>query len=294
MAPENRVTVQKTPSLESRLLGGELRRLRESAGLTTYQVAAELECTGSKVSRIENGWVGVRPGEMRTLLGIYQVEDEAKREQLLAFARESQRRRTHWWQSYTNVLTDTFRDYLKVEATAETIRNYELLYVPGLLQTEDYARAQVQAARRWKDQADVDQFVAARMERQRVLDREPRLSFHAVLGEGALRCMVGGVETMRGQLRHLLEAAERYSNVSLHVLPFSVGAQPGANSPFAVLTFPPPTAMDVVYLEGLASNLYIEDQGEIQRYVQAYTHLLGAASSSAETCKLIKRVLEEL
>src|SRR6266516_3289490 len=206
------------PPVRRRLLGATLRRFREAAGFTLEDAAHILECDRSKISRIETGQRGVRPKELRELLVEFGVE-ETRRDALLTVARQTHQ--AGWWQSYSHVLSDAYQDFIGLEATATAIWTYEAQLVPGLLQTEDYARAIAAASLVGESQEEREQFVQVRLTRQQVLTRDNPLQFWAILSEGALRQMVGDRDIMTGQLRHLIDIGNDQPNVNLQVLPFS-------------------------------------------------------------------------
>lgn len=288
------MTTKQVSTVRRRRLGAELRRLREAAGMTLEDAAKVLECSDSKISRIETGHIGIRTLDLRVLLARYGVEPGPRYDALLRLARES-RMRGHWLQKFNDVLTDPFRDFIRLEEDVASMRSYEIQLVPGLLQTEDYARAVIEAARvLWHSREEIDKFVALRMERQRVLTKERPLHLWAVLGEAALRCVVGGPEIMRAQLHRLLEVHHDLPHVAIQVLPFSAGPPAGIGGPFVILEFPDPVELDVLYLENLGSNLYIEDDDEIRRYQRAFDHLRSAALSPKDSASLIEKVAKEL
>jgi len=278
------------PPVRRRLLGSAIRRFREQAGYSLEDAARMLECDRSKISRIETGQRGIRPKELRELLVEYGVDDD-RREALLTIARQA--RQAGWWQSYSHVMSDAYQDFTGLEATAATIWTYEAQLVPGLLQTEAYARAIAGASLVGESQEEREQFVQVRLTRQQVLTRDNPLHFWAILSEGALRQMVGGPEVMRAQLRHLTEIGSNQPNVNLQVLPFAVGAHAATSGPFVIMKFPEAPDLGVVYLEGQTGGIYLESADEVARYTLVFEHLRASALSTAATVRLIQEVARD-
>ncbi len=278
------------PPVRRRRLGSALRRFREQAGYSLEDAARMLECDRSKISRIETGQRGIRPKELRELLVEYGVDDD-RREALLTIARQA--RQAGWWQSYSHVMSDAYQDFTGLEATAATIWTYEAQLVPGLLQTEAYARAIAGASLVGESQEEREQFVQVRLTRQQVLTRDNPLHFWAILSEGALRQMVGGPEVMRAQLRHLTEIGSNQPNVNLQVLPFAVGAHAATSGPFVIMKFPEAPDLGVVYLEGQTGGIYLESADEVARYTLVFEHLRASALSTAATVRLIQEVARD-
>ena len=282
----------KAPPVRQRIIGAALRRHRERVSFSLDDAARILECDRSKISRIETGHRGTRPKELRELLAEYGV-DEAERVALAAIARQTGKR--GWWQSYIHVLADAYRDYIILESTAEAIWTYEAHLVPGLLQTEDYARAIAAASLVYETREQQEQVVEVRLARQRVLSHDDPPQLWAILSEGALRQMIGGPAVMRAQLARLAEIANELSNITLQVLPFTVGAHAAGNSgPFAILKFPEAPDLGVVYLEAHTGGVYLEDAAEVARYNLVFEHLRASALSTAATTRLISEVAREL
>jgi transcriptional regulator with XRE-family HTH domain len=282
----------EVPTVRRRLLGTELRRLREAAGFSFDDAARVLECDKSKISRIETGHRGVRPKELRELLAEYGVEKD-RRFALADLARQTNNR--GWWQTYGDVLAESYQDFICLEAGAASLSTYEPQLVPGLLQTADYALA-IASASLFNERIDQqEKLVSVRMARQQALTREPRsLQLSAILGEAALRQMVGGNEVMVGQLRRLVQIHAELPNVTLQVLPFNTGAHAGVDGGFVVLQFPEPAELGVVYVENLTSGLYVEVPHDVDRYKLVYEHLCASALSPRASIKLIEKVIRDL
>ena len=280
---------EQSPTVRRRRLALELRRLRESAKLTCEEVAERMECSASKISRVETGRVSVSPRDVRDMLEIYGTSPD-QRDSLVQLARES--RQKGWWHAYGDTVQPHFATYLGLESAASEIRIYEVCLIHGLLQTEDYARAVITAGMVNSPRADIERRVALRMERQRVSKVTPPKVW-VVLDEAALRREVGGPEVMRVQLEYLLELAAM-PNVSLQVIPFGGGAHPAMGRPFVVLVFGERADPDVVYLEDLTSALWVENVDEVDRYNVFFNHLRATALSFEGSAALITEVLKEM
>ena len=279
----------QSPTVRRRRLALELRRLRETAKLTCEDVAEHLECSASKISRVETGRVSVSPRDVRDMLEIYGVPED-QRDSLVQLARES--RQKGWWHAYGDSVQPHFGTYLGLESAASEIRIYEVNLIPGLLQTEEYARAVISAGMVDKPRADIERSVALRMERQQVA-RTIMPKVWAVLDEAALRRQVGGPEVMRIQLEHLREVGS-LRNVSLQVIPFGGGAHPAMGRPFVILSFGEDLDPDVVYLEDLTSALWVENVDEIDRYNVFFHHLSATALSFENSAALMTAVLKDM
>ncbi|MEU9287113.1 helix-turn-helix transcriptional regulator [Streptomyces sp. NPDC048275] len=276
-----------------RQLGDELRRLREEAGLTTVQAADALDCTKGKISRIENGRVAVRLPDLMAMLQAYQVLDAELRERLTVLARKANRRRRQgWWNQYSSVLADTYRDYIALEAMAESIRTFQAQLVPGLLQIPEYIRAVTVASRQWDSGDEIEKFVQVRLARQQRLTGDSPLRLWAVLSEAVLLQQVGGPQVMKAQLQHLLDASER-PNVTVQVLPFSRGAHASMFGPYVVLGFPEEGALDVVLADNPTGSTWLEREAEVARYRDLFDAARTSALSPVESRALIQRRAKE-
>ncbi|HEY2948344.1 MAG TPA: helix-turn-helix transcriptional regulator [Micromonosporaceae bacterium] len=279
-------TERRSPTIRRRRLGAELRRRRESAGVTIESVADKMECSASKISRIETGHTSATPRDVRDMLGIYGVAgDEC--EELVQIAREA--RQKGWWHPYSTVLTGA---YVGLEAAAESIRAYEQQVVPGLLQTEDYARAMIRAARPDITASEVERRVSVRMARQSLLTQDDRIDLWVVLDEAVVSRPVGGDAVMRAQLHRLVEAAD-LPNVTIQVLSFEAGAHAGMDGTFAILDFPEPGDPDVVFAENATGGLFLEKNDELRKYIFIFDHIRAAALRPEESVALIMKLAEE-
>jgi transcriptional regulator with XRE-family HTH domain len=281
---------EHSPTVRRRRLALELRRLREAARLTCEEVAEHLECSASKISRVETGRVSVSPRDVRDMLELYGVAAE-QRESLVQLARDS--RQKGWWHAYSDTMQPQMATYIGLESAASEIRIYEVSLIPGLLQTEDYARAVIRAGMVNSPAEDIERRVSLLMARQPAVVRDDPPKVWAVLDEAALRRRVGGSGLMRLQLEHLLAQAA-LPNVAVQVIPFAGGAHPAMGRPFIILVFPERVDTDVVYLEDLTSALYLEDVAEVDRYNVFFNHLRATALSFDDSAALITSVLKEM
>jgi transcriptional regulator with XRE-family HTH domain len=282
------VPARQSPTVRRRRLGIELRRHRESAGLTIDRVAEILECSHSKISRIETGQVRATPRDVRDMLEIYGVESE-QREALIQIAREA--RQTGWWHAYGDVIKESA--YVGLEVAAASIRSYEGLLIPGLLQTTHYARAVTRAVRPEQRPEQIERQVELRMARQSILTQDDPPALWAILDEAVLRRSVGEHGIMGEQLHHLTEVAE-LPTVTLQVLQYSAGEHAGMDGAFTILSFPEPADPAVVYLENATSDLYLEGPDEVRRYTLLFDHLRAAALKPDDSTALIATLLKEL
>ncbi|MFD1081801.1 helix-turn-helix domain-containing protein [Micromonospora andamanensis] len=269
----------------SRRLGRELRKLREAKGLTGEETAKLVRCSTSRISRIESGEIKPRAGDVMELLVTYGIRiDEEPGTSLLELARDL--REEGWWQR----LGGKYATYIAYETEAAELKNFEPMLVPGLLQTERYAR-EVNIIGRETDPATVEQRVVARMTRQEVLHRQPTpLRLHAILSEASLRTEVGGPDVLREQLHHLVKVSQ-LPNVTIQVLRFEAGAHLADSSGFALLSFEhddPPLG----YIETLAGELFLESSRDLARLSAAYDNLRMLARSPAESVKFVKELSE--
>jgi len=269
-----------------RLVGGALRRYRENMGYALEDAARVLECDRSKISRIETGQRGIRPKELRELLTEYGVPD---REQAALVALASRGGQRGWWQPYADLLPGPYLDYVIMEAAAAEIMTYEAQLVPDLLQTDDYARAIAAAEPGCATGQQREAALTAKAMRRQAFVRvsaERRLS--VIIGEGALRQAVGGPGVMAGQISHLVRLIDDLSGLTVQVLPFSAGAYAAAGSAsLAILRFPEPPGLGVVYLDALAGGVYLESQDDVARYLRAFALLRAAALSPPDSARLL-------
>lgn len=254
--------------VKRRRLRAELRSARMAADLTQDQVAEAMEWSPSKIIRIEAGSVGVSANDMRALLRLYNVTEPKRVDELLSLARLARERLTTYRDAPPKLLQ--FMDY---EAAAATIRGFQPLVVPGLLQTEEYARAVLQAVMPKASKAQVEALVRVRMRRQEILTRPDPVELFAVVDEAVVRRQVGGEGAMRRQLKHLVAMADR-KNVTFEVVRFSAGVHPGVQGPFVIFEFPDAEDDDVLFLESSRGDLIVRDElDEIASYEERFDAL---------------------
>jgi transcriptional regulator with XRE-family HTH domain len=273
--------------VRKRRLARMLRQLRDDAGLTIDQVAEKLELSASTVSRWETAQVGVRARDLKPLLDVYGVTG-AQREELLQITRE--RRQQPWWQEYRdlpNILEAQFED----EASA--IWQYSAQLVPGLLQTQAYARAVLGAIRLDANPGDIDRRLELRLRRQARLGSEHAPEYRVILDEAVLRRQVGGPTVMAEQLQRLIEVAD-LPTVTLQVLPFSSGAHAGMDGEFTIFHYRDPNDPDVVYIENTGGDVYIERADVTGRYNSIFDHLRDAAQNPSESVRTLGTLQSQL
>lgn len=282
--------MNNTIPIRRRLVGAALRRYRMNIGHSLDDVARVLECDTSKVSRIETGHRGIRTKELRELLNEYGV---AEQEQDALLSIVDPRVRHGWWEVYTDVLPDAHRDYLIIEAAASQIMTYQAQQVPALLQTEEYARATAAASYDVPAERE-NKIVESVLARQQAILVDRRPAVQAIIGEGALRQMVGGRRVMRAQLHQLAQTAAYDPQVSIRVLPFNAGASAalGIGSP-TLLRFHGAPGVGVVHLAGLFGGTSMEDPATIAAYLGALTHIQASALAKAESMRLLRDLAGE-
>ncbi|MEU4694225.1 helix-turn-helix transcriptional regulator [Actinoplanes sp. NPDC023714] len=274
------------PTLRRRRLGAELKRCREAAGLTQQDVSRHFEWHAAKVTRIETARVAVTPRDVRDLLTLYNIRDQGYREALVELARLS-RERT-WWTDYRDIMRPG--NFVGLEAAASSMRVWEPIIVPGLLQTEAYMRALIKTGRSSDTPQQIDRRVALRLTRQSRLGGERPLELSALMDESVLRRVIGGEDVMAEQLKHLIDTA-RLPNVTLQILPFDSGEHPFLGGSAVLLEFRETTHLDVVYLEGIAGDYYEEQPDEVARYRQEFERMSARALDHRTTIKMIESLL---
>ncbi|MGH4033706.1 helix-turn-helix domain-containing protein [Actinomycetota bacterium Odt1-20B] len=287
------MAVEQHPTVRRRVLGANLRRLREREGLLLEDAAERLSCHPAKISRIESGRSGIRQLDLRVLLDLYGLHDLAEREGWLSLARESKHQR--WWHSLVDQLPRDFLDLIGLEEEVSRCRGFHPNTISGLFQTKEYATAVIQGGRPGPLSEEQETKVRVRLERQKALTRSdpPALDIWMVLGEAALRQQVGGRAVLRDQLAHLAELTQ-LPNVTMQVLPFAAGACQGGMLPFLLYGFPAPTELEVVLLESFTSHVYLDSAEDTQHYTNAFDHIRATALSPLESETLIKKTASEL
>ncbi|WP_433085695.1 helix-turn-helix domain-containing protein [Dactylosporangium sp. CA-052675] len=274
------------------LLGAHLRRLREAQGVTREDAGWEIRSSESKISRMELGRVGFKERDVADLLSLYGVDDPEERSRLLALARDANN--PGWWHRFGDVLPSWFHSYLGLEAAAALIRTYEVQFVPGLLQTQEYARAVVLLGHGRAKEDEIERRVELRMQRQQILHRPDPPKLWMVVDEAALRRPIGGTEVMRGQIEALLEINNTLPNVRLQVIPFNAGGHAAAGGAFTLLRFPDDDLPDVVYIEQLTSALYLDKRDDVDLYAEAMERLCVEARPPMDTSKILEDIRKDL
>jgi Domain of unknown function (DUF5753)/Helix-turn-helix domain len=279
------------PTVLRMLLGAHLRRLREAQGVSRESAGWEIRSSESKISRMELGRVGFKERDVADLLTLYGVTDDEERTALLELAKNANT--PGWWHRDGDILPSWFQSYLGLEAAAALIRTYEVQFVPGLLQTADYARAVILLGHATASKEEVERRVSLRMTRQKLLTRPDPPQLWVVVDEGALRRPVGGPEIMRAQLNALIDATKQ-PNVRLQVIPFRAGGHAAAGGSFSILRFPDQDLPDVVYVEQLTSALYLDKREDVDLYATAMERLCVEADRPSRTSDILHRMLNEL
>jgi transcriptional regulator with XRE-family HTH domain len=278
------------PTVLRIMLGAQLRNLREGRGISREDAGYTIRASGSKISRMELGRVSFKERDITDLLTLYGVEDPAERAELVDLARQANS--PSWWHKYGDVLPDWFQVYVGLEEAASLIRVYEVQFVPGLLQTPDYARAVVHLGQRSATQEEIEHRVSLRQDRQRVLGRRDPPRLWVVIDEAALRRPIGGAEVMRGQLERLIEASKE-PNVTIQVMPFRLGGHAAEAGAFTLMRFPGLDLPDVVYTEQLTTAVYLDKREDVERYTEVIERLSVESEPPEQTIGILNRILEE-
>ena len=277
------------PTARRILLGVHLKRLRERAGVSRGDAAYHIRGSDSKMSRLEAGKVGFKDRDVADLLTLYGLPDGPERDHVLGMA--SQSNRTGWWQRYNEVIPTWFEDFVGLEGAASRIQTYELLFVPGLLQTPEYARAAVSGGRPDQVDAEAEHRLSLRLGRQRLLQRRDGPTFWAVLDESVLHRPVGGPRVLNAQIDHLLELASTPSIV-LQLLPWGMSGY-SAEHAFTMLRFAEPELPDVVYLEEHTGATYLDRRADVESYTRVMDRLTIDALTPDQTKQHLAKLRAE-
>jgi hypothetical protein len=282
----------RSPTVRRRRLAAELRRLRDVSAKTHEDVASELGWHRSKLSRIEGAqFVRISLTDLRALLDLYGLTDQEQRQSLITLAKEGRER--GWWHSYSDVLPNPHSMLIGLEAETSSIRAYQAQLVPGLLQTEDYMRAILQAGLMTVEaRSGIGRFVEIRKARQELLTQDPPVALWAVLDEAVLRRRIGGADVMRDQIERLIEVSE-LPNVNVQVLADEAGEHPGLEGSFMILSFTE-SDPDAVYLDATTGGVYIEKPEDIARYAWIFDHVRAAALSPRHTVRFMQQAVDDL
>jgi hypothetical protein len=263
--------------------------LREARRVTLGEAGEVIRASHSKISRLETGRVSFKDRDIADLLTFYGVTDEEERESLRALARRANA--PGWWHDYSDVLPGWFEAYVGLEEVATQVRAYQVQFVPGLLQTEDYARAVTLLGHAADPSKEIDMRVGLRMARQEVLAKPDPPNVWVVLDEAVLRRPIGGPAVMRTQLKHMLAMSDR-QNVTIQLIPFNAGGHAAAGGAFSILRFAEQDLPDVVYLEQLASSLYLDKPETVDNYLMVMERLCMEAVTPAGSADLIRKILK--
>jgi transcriptional regulator with XRE-family HTH domain len=281
---------EQNPTLRGRRLAMELQRRREATGLSREEVARRLEWSTSTLFRMETGRSRPQPGNVRTLLELYGVTGP-ERDGLIQLTRDA--RKPGWWHSFRDVLPNPYEVFIGLEAGAASLRNFEPVVVPGLLQTAEYAREIFRNGPIELDPDGIERLVEVRVARQEVLNRDDRPRLWAVIDEAVIHRVVGGTSVMVEQLRHLVESAQQ-GKTTIQVVPYRAGAHAGTIGSFVILDFEEPTDPAMVYVETLAGDIYLEERSDVNRYTLAFDRLRAASLHPDDSVQLIEQAASTL
>ena len=279
------------PTVRRILLGAQLRRLRETRGITREEAGYRIRASESKISRMELGRVGFKERDVVDLLAMYGVDDGAEREALVTLAREANA--AGWWHQYASVLPDWFQTYVGLEEAASMLRVYEVQFIPGLLQTPGYARAVITRGCPNAPETEIERRVSMRITRQELLTKHAGPQLWAVVDEAALRRPVGGRQMFRAQLEHLIEVTQD-ARITLQVTPLRSGGHAAEAGAFTIMRFPEADLPDVVYVEQLTSALYLDKREDVERYSEVMERLSVESEPPERTTDLLRGMLQDL
>lgn len=281
-----------SPLVQRRRLRAELKKARQESGLTQEQVAGEMDWSLSKIIRIESASSGISANDLKALLQLYGVKDSDQVDSLLVLARAGRER--SWWSVYRDVAPQSLLQLLEYESAAHVIRQFETLFIPGILQTEDYAHAVLR--NHYDEGSGSDQLhalVELRTRREDLFDAENGPSFHFILDEAAVRRTVGGSSVMRSQLRRLIEVAKK-PGITIEIIPFSAGLHAGMKGPFEIIEFANPSDRDIVYLETPRGDIFSDDSKETRRYSKDFAMLREVSLGPQDSLARIAELADEM
>jgi transcriptional regulator with XRE-family HTH domain len=281
-----------SPLVQRRRLRAELKKARQVSGLTQDQVAGEMDWSLSKIIRIESASSGISVTDLKALLQLYGVKEPEQVDSLVALARAARER--SWWSAYHDVAPPSLLQLIEYESAAHVVRQFETLFIPGILQTEDYASAVIE---NYYDErpgsVQLRALVDLRIRREELFDAENRPSFHFILDEAAVRRLVGGSSVMRHQLRQLIEVASK-PHITIEVIPFSAGLHPGMKGPFEIIEFADPSDRDIVFLESPRGDIISDDSEETLKYREAFEGLGKASLGPRDSLTRIAKIADEM
>jgi transcriptional regulator with XRE-family HTH domain len=287
------MAVEDPPVLPRRRLRAELKRARQHSGLTQGEVASQLYWSESKVIRIESGASGVSVTDLKALLDLYGVTDPGQVNLLVKLAQAAKKRSP--WGAYRDVAPQSLLQLIEYESVASAIRQFETIFIPGILQTEDYARAVIENYYHDErpESGRLRALVELRLRREALFDSENAPSFHFMLDEAVVRRLVGGAPVMRRQLRRLIEVADK-SNVAVEIIPFSAGLNPGMRSPFEIIQFFDPSESDIVFMESRRGDIISDVTEETLSYREAFEELKKASLGPRDSLTRLARIADEM
>ncbi|QIS19681.1 helix-turn-helix domain-containing protein [Nocardia terpenica] len=281
------LVAERGPTALRIAVGGQLRKLREERGITREAAGEHIRGSHAKISRLELGRTGFKERDIRDLLSLYGVDDPEQRELFLDLVRKANQ--PGWWHRYSDLLPPWFETYLGLEHAAKAIRTFEGQLVPGLLQTEEYARAVVALGH---ENSETARRVELRCKRQEILERRGGPTLWAVIDEAVLHRPIGGADVLRAQLAHLVDMSSK-PNVTIQILPYAAGGHAAAGSSFTMLRFAEPELPDIVYLEQLTSALYLDRQQDLELYRQVMDRLSVQAEPPERSRKVLDQALAD-
>jgi transcriptional regulator with XRE-family HTH domain len=281
-----------SPVVQRRRLRTELRRARLDAGLTQEQVATAMDWSLSKLIRIENGSVGISTNDLRAILQHYKITDESRVSELLAVSRAARER--SWWSSYSDSVPPRLLQLIEYETAAFIARNFQPLVVPGMLQTEEYARVSLRQLDPRMSASHVEALVEVRMKRQDLLRRSDAPLQFFIMDEAVVRRVVGGRDIMRHQVQHVIDVSDM-SNVTIEIVPFTAGLLQGLQGQFLMYEFPDAADDDVLYLEDARGALLSRDnQDEVLSFREKFEELREASLGPEVSIEFLRSLVEEL
>jgi transcriptional regulator with XRE-family HTH domain len=278
------------PTVLRILLGTQLRRRREEKGISREAAGYQIRASGSKISRMELGRVRFKHRDVADLLTLYGISEGAEREMLLELVARANS--PGWWHRYSDLLPDWFEPYIGLEDAASLIRSYEVQFIPGLFQTEEYARHLFSVGHSSAPPDEIDRRVRLRMTRQELLARNSAPRLWAVIDETALRRRIGGRDVMRAQIQRLIDVLAM-RHVTLQVMPFQAGGHAAEGGPFTLLRFPEPDLPDVIYVEQLTSALYLDRRDDVDKYTEVMERLGVESEPPERTAEILGDILKE-
>jgi transcriptional regulator with XRE-family HTH domain len=279
------------PTVLRIVIGTQLRRWREDNGISREAAGEHIRASHAKISRLELGRVGFKERDLIDLLDLYGITDEQEREEFLDLAKRANAR--GWWHQHGAVLPSWFEMYLGLEQAAKVIRTYQVQFVPGLLQCEEYARGVIVVGHQSDSADEIERRVHLRMTRQKMLTEPGAPQLWAVLDEAALSRPFGPRHVMRAQLEHLLEIMD-LPNVTVQVLPFRFGSHAAAGGAFTILRFAESDLPDIVYLEQLNSAVYLDKRSDVEDYLSVMERVSVRAETPLESKDTLRRLLSHL